>query len=97
MRREKPNAFLERLREPRWRWLRIPIGVLLVLGGVFWFLPLVGIWMIPLGLSVLAIDFPAAEKAARRLNAYARLARQRWRHWRRRRSPNGAKRNEVDP
>jgi len=57
--------WLEKLRDPHWRWVRIPLGGALVVGGIFGFLPLVGFWMIPLGLSVLALDFPAAGRANR--------------------------------
>jgi len=46
------------LRQPSGRWLRIPIGLLLTLGGIFGFLPLVGFWMLPLGLALLADDVP---------------------------------------
>jgi hypothetical protein len=46
------------LRRPSGRWLRIPAGVLLILGGLLSFLPLLGIWMLPLGLLLLAEDFP---------------------------------------
>jgi hypothetical protein len=48
---------LEWLRRPATRLIRIPIGVLLILGGVFSFLPVLGIWMLPLGLLLLALDF----------------------------------------
>jgi hypothetical protein len=44
------------LRQPSRRWLRIPIGALLTLGGVLGFLPVLGFWMIPIGLSLLADD-----------------------------------------
>jgi hypothetical protein len=47
---------LERIRRPEARWVRIPLGVLLVLGGIFSFLPVLGIWMLPLGLLLLALD-----------------------------------------
>lgn len=47
---------LERIRRPEARWLRIPLGILLVLGGIFSFLPVLGIWMLPLGLLLLALD-----------------------------------------
>jgi hypothetical protein len=47
---------LERIRRPEARWIRIPLGVLLVLGGIFSFLPVLGIWMLPLGLLLLALD-----------------------------------------
>ncbi len=48
---------LEWLRRPATRVVRIPIGVLLILGGIFSFLPILGIWMLPLGLLLLALDF----------------------------------------
>jgi hypothetical protein len=44
------------LRQPSGRSLRIPIGVLLTLGGVVGFLPIVGFWMLPIGLALLADD-----------------------------------------
>ncbi|MBE0580710.1 hypothetical protein [Devosia sp.] len=47
---------LERIRRPEARWIRIPLGLLLVLGGIFSFLPVLGIWMLPLGLLLLALD-----------------------------------------
>lgn len=51
---------------PKSAWLRVPIGVLLVICGILGFLPILGFWMIPLGLAVLAIDFPPARRWARR-------------------------------
>ncbi|MDX2225186.1 MAG: PGPGW domain-containing protein [Rhodospirillaceae bacterium] len=67
-----PRAFRQWLHDnlPRSRWLRIPIGIALVLGGVLGFLPVLGFWMVPLGLAVLAIDFPPARRLARRLTVY---------------------------
>lgn len=44
------------MRRPEARLVRIPLGILLVLGGIFSFLPVLGIWMLPLGLLLLAID-----------------------------------------
>lgn len=49
-------GWLERLRRPEARLIRIPLGILLVLGGIFSFLPVLGIWMLPLGLLLLALD-----------------------------------------
>jgi hypothetical protein len=46
------------VRQPCHRWLRIPVGSLLTVGGIFGFLPLVGFWMLPLGLALLADDVP---------------------------------------
>jgi hypothetical protein len=44
------------LRHPHARWLRLPASVLLVLGGMFSILPFLGIWMLPLGLLLIAYD-----------------------------------------
>jgi hypothetical protein len=46
------------LRQPSGRWLRIPAGLLLIVGGILAFLPILGLWMIPLGLALLADDVP---------------------------------------
>src|SRR5687768_8930010 len=51
---------------PRSRLLRIIIGVLLILGGVFAILPVLGLWMVPLGLLVLSIDIPRVRRWRRR-------------------------------
>jgi hypothetical protein len=45
---------------------RIVIGSLLLLGGLLWFLPVLGLWMIPLGLLVLSIDLAFARRLRRR-------------------------------
>jgi len=44
------------VRQPSARWLRLPTGVLLTVGGVLWFLPIAGLWMLPIGLALLADD-----------------------------------------
>jgi hypothetical protein len=55
---ERAGRTLRWLRHPASRWVRIPAGVLLTLGGIFSFLPLLGAWMLPLGLLLLASDVP---------------------------------------
>jgi hypothetical protein len=54
----KAGRALRSLRHPNARWIRIPLGVLLVLGGIFSILPVLGIWMLPLGLLLVAYDIP---------------------------------------
>jgi hypothetical protein len=49
---------LKRLRGKHAVWVRVPAGVALIGGGVLSFLPLLGIWMLPLGLALLAQDIP---------------------------------------
>ncbi len=53
------RGFLGWVRRPHMHLVRIPLAILLLLGGVFSFLPVLGIWMLPLGLLVLAVDVPA--------------------------------------
>lgn len=50
------------LRHPASRLVRIPSGICLIAGGVFSFLPLLGAWMLPLGLLLLAADVPILQK-----------------------------------
>jgi len=38
--------------------IRLPLAVLFILGGFLGFLPIVGFWMLPIGLLLLAIDLP---------------------------------------
>jgi hypothetical protein len=44
--------------------LRLPVAVVLILGGLFGFLPILGFWMLPLGLLLLAIDLPMLRPVA---------------------------------
>lgn len=63
---------------PQSRVGRIVIGVLLVIGGLFGFLPILGFWMIPLGLLVLSQDLPYVRRKRRRLAIWwARRRRER--------------------
>jgi hypothetical protein len=52
------------------RWLRLGIGILLMLGGVLGFLPILGFWMFPLGLLVLSYDLPRIRRWRRRIEVW---------------------------
>ena len=52
---------------PATRAGRIGLGSALVVGGAFGFLPVVGFWMLPLGLLVLAQDVPRIRRWRRNL------------------------------
>src|SRR5262245_27708894 len=39
-------------------WVRVPPALAFIVGGVFGFLPILGFWMVPLGLILLAQDVP---------------------------------------
>lgn len=55
-----------RVRMPRSRIARMGIGTGLVFGGVLGFLPILGFWMLPLGVLVLSHDMHAARRLRRR-------------------------------
>lgn len=48
----------------RWGYEKLPpgvrtlLGLPLIVGGVFGFLPILGFWMIPLGAALVALDLP---------------------------------------
>jgi hypothetical protein len=46
----------DRLRQPEAVWVRVPAGIALIGGGVLSFLPVLGIWMLPVGVALLACD-----------------------------------------
>jgi hypothetical protein len=49
---------LQSARRPSAVWTRVSAAGLLMVGGVFGFLPILGFWMLPLGLALLALDLP---------------------------------------
>ncbi|WP_244479334.1 MULTISPECIES: hypothetical protein [unclassified Rhizobium] len=51
---------------PRQKWLRVLIGCLLVVFGLLGFLPILGFWMVPLGLVVLSHDSAFIRRKRRR-------------------------------
>lgn len=46
---------------------RRAVGVLLIVGGVLGFLPVLGFWMLPLGVVVLSVDSPLVLRFRRRI------------------------------
>lgn len=76
---------LSRLRRNGWFPVRFPLAVLLTFGGLLWFLPILGIWMLPAGLLLLAIDLPHLRGPISSAIIRTRRTSQRWlRRWRRR-------------
>ena len=55
---------------PESRAARIAIGVVLIVGGILGFLPILGFWMIPLGLFVLSQEFGWIRRMRRRLQIW---------------------------
>ena len=46
--------------------IRSLVGLLFMVGGVFGFLPILGFWMFPLGLALIALDLPPTRKTIER-------------------------------
>ena len=73
---ERNPGWRERVRDVIYRGLvwgdrRVPtgirsvLGVLFLFGGVLWFLPVLGIWMLPLGIAFIALDIPWSRRRVR--------------------------------
>ena len=63
--RELPDRVvraLRWLRDPNSRWVRLPLGVLFIVGGLLWFLPVLGIELLPIGLLLISEDVPFLRK-----------------------------------
>ena len=80
------RAPMSRLRRDSWFPIRFPLALLLIAGGLFSFLPVLGIWMLPLGLLLLAVDLPILRGPISALIIRGRRKGHRlairWRHWR---------------
>ncbi len=57
--------------------LRLVLGILLISGGILGFLPILGFWMIPVGISVAALDAVPLYRIVRYGRAEARKIRMR--------------------
>ena len=78
MRRRRLERLLRRLPargEQAMRWLlqpgraglRLVLGSLLIVGGILSFLPILGLWMLPLGMILLAEDVPLFRRLSARM------------------------------
>lgn len=85
--RELPRSFgntLRWLHDPKARMIRIPLGLFLIALSFFWFLPVIGIELLPLGLLLIAFDVPFLRRPLARfviwcVDRWVSL-RQWWRH-----------------
>jgi hypothetical protein len=76
---------MSHLRRDSWFPIRFPLAVILTAGGLLWFLPVLGLWMLPAGLLLLAVDLPLLRgpisvlviRGRRTVNRWLR----RWRDW----------------
>lgn len=67
---ERVARILQGLRQPDARSVRIPVRAVCVIGGVFSFLPILGVWMLPLGLLLIAYDVPVLRQPVGRFTIW---------------------------
>jgi hypothetical protein len=72
------------LRDPKARKVRIPLGILFIVASFFWFLPVVGLEFLPIGLLLLAQDVPFLRKPVGRATLWLeekwRALKRWWKH-----------------
>lgn len=57
---------------PAWAPARIALGVVVVAFGFLGFLPILGFWMIPVGVAILSYDIPRVRLARQRITRWWR-------------------------
>ncbi len=76
------------LRDPKGKWVRLPLGLMLIAGSFLAILPVFGVEMLPLGLMLVAMDVPFLRGPVGRAMIWLE---DRWvdlrRRWKRRRRP----------
>lgn len=73
------------LRDPKARRVRLVVGILFILGGLLWFLPVFGLEWLAIGLLLVAQDVPVLKKPVGRgmlwiENRWLRFRRRHWPH-----------------
>jgi hypothetical protein len=73
LQREAPDSLARAIgwmRKPQARLVRLPLGILCILGSFLWFLPVLGLWFLPLGLLLIAQDVPFLRRPVGRMTLY---------------------------
>lgn len=74
------DRFLDWIESDRTRIYRVPVAILLLFGGIMSVLPLLGLWMLPLGILLLAIDLPLLRGPVTHATIRIRRRMGRWLH-----------------
>ena len=62
-----PARLLRWLHSPESRLFRIPLGILCIIASFFWFLPVIGVEFLPIGLLLIAQDVPFLRRPVGRM------------------------------
>ncbi|MCP1202755.1 hypothetical protein [Acetobacter oryzoeni] len=74
----KMRRAIQWLRKPEQKWVRLPSGLLLMLGGLLSFLPVLGVWMLPLGILLLAEDIPLFQSVSGKMLGWIARRKPTW-------------------
>ena len=72
---------LKLVRGNGWILLRLPLALIFIAGGLLAFLPFLGLWMIPFGLLLLAVDLPFLQGPMSALMIRGRRRIDKLKHW----------------
>lgn len=75
---EKAQPAVRWMRKPQARWARLPAGVLLICGGFLSILPVLGLWMLPLGVILLSEDIAFLRRLTDRALAWVERRKPQW-------------------
>ena len=75
---ERLQKTIRWLRRPGLRWVRVVAAVLFIAGSFLSILPIFGIWMLPLGLMLLAEDIPPLRRVRDRFLDWVEQHRPHW-------------------
>jgi hypothetical protein len=78
---DRVTKIIRWMRDPKSRWIRLPLGILCIIASFFWFLPVVGVEFLPIGLLLIAEDVPVLRRPVAKLMLWLEA---RWRALRRR-------------
>ena len=84
LQQEVPDPVCRALRwltAPESRWIRIPLGLLCIAASALWFLPVVGIELLPLGLLLIAQDVPFLRRPVGRMTLKLEFLWRRLKAW----------------
>lgn len=74
----KMRRAIQWLRKPEQKWVRLPSGLLFILGGLLSFLPVLGVWMLPLGILLLAEDIPLFQSVSGKMLGWIARRKPTW-------------------
>ncbi|OUJ01160.1 hypothetical protein HK15_09180 [Acetobacter orientalis] len=75
---EKAQSMVHWLRRPQAKWVRMPAGIALICGGCLAILPVFGLWMLPLGIMLLAEDVSFLRNLTNKALAWVERRKPHW-------------------